>query len=112
MKKTTITFIFSALLIFSQGISAKEKGYEYMGRGMMGQGYMGAGMGPGMMGAGGMCPYSSMENVKTNITETSDGVTVTYTAKDKKDVARLQKMAKMQKLSQELNEEEEQTKTK
>ena len=69
-------------------------------------------MGQGMMGAGGMCPYTSMENVKTNITETSDGVTVTYTAKDKKDIARLQKIAKMSKLSQEIYEEEEQTKTK
>ena len=107
MKTATITFLFSALLLLSQGISARESRYDYMGRGMMG-----AGMGPGMMGAGGMCPYTAMENVKTNITETSDGVTVTYTAKDKKDIARLQKIAKMQKLSQEIYDEEEQTKTK
>lgn len=106
MKTGTITFIFSTLLIFSQGLFAKEADYEYMGRGMMGSGRM---MGSGGMGIG-MCPYSSLENVKTNVTETSDGVTITYTAKDKKDVARIQKIAKMNKLSQELEEEEAQKK--
>ena len=111
-------FLFSLAVIFSQNISAKEKASENMGNGMMGQGIMdqenmGRGMmGRNMMGQGmmGMCNSSAFENVKTNITETSDGVTIAYTAKDKKDIARIQKIAKLNKLSQELNEEEVQNK--
>jgi hypothetical protein len=71
------------------------------------KGRMAGNMGSGMMG---MCPNNSLENVKTNITETADGVTITYSAKDKKDIIRLQKMAKMHKLAEELNEEETQIK--
>lgn len=93
---------------FSQSIFADDKNSEYVGRGMMGRGYYGR----GMMGAGMMdgCPYATSENVKMNVTETADGVTIHYSAKDKKDITRIQKMAKMSKLSQEINEEEVQKK--
>lgn len=70
------------------------------------------GYGPGMMGAGmmggphmGFCPMSNLDNVQMNIVETKDGVTVTYTAKDKKDIQRLQKMAQIMKLTQEMETE-------
>ena len=89
------SFILVAVIVFSQNIYAKEKNSVFMGAGMAGHGMMG------------MCsPLSSIDNIKTNITETSDGVTITYTAKNKKDISRIQKIAKMNKLSQELNEEE------
>ena len=99
----SVILISVLLIIFSQNIYAKGNESEYMGRRMMGSGMMGS----GMMG---MCSPGSLENVKTNINETRDGFTVTYTAKDKKDIARLQKIAKINKLSQEINEEEAENK--
>ena len=59
------------MIFISQKISVKEKESE-IGHGMIG-----------------MCSSGLFENVKTNIIETSDGVTITYTAKNKKDIARL-----------------------
>lgn len=97
--------LFSSTLVFAQSSFAKDKPVEkpgMMGQGMMGQGMMGHGMG--------MCPLSSMEDVKMTVTETSDGVTISYSAKDKKDVSRLQKIAKISQLTQELKEEEQKEK--
>lgn len=72
----------------------------------------GAGMGPGMMGQPGMgmCPMSMMDDVKVSVTETKEGATITYTAKDKKDILRIQKMAQIMKLSQELEAEDKEKK--
>jgi hypothetical protein len=67
-------------------------------------------MGPSMMGTrggmAGMCPMSMLDNVKVTVSEVKDGVTLTYTAKDKKDIVRIQKMAQIMKLSQDLEEED------
>lgn len=98
-----LVFALSAIALFPQNISARENNMHHMGSEMMGKRMMGN----HMMG---MCPSFGGENVKTNITETSDGVTITYSAKNKKDIARLQKLAKINKLSQELDEEEGQNK--
>lgn len=86
--------LISSALIFSPNSFANDRMMEYKNPGMMGQGMMG------------MCHLATSENVKMNITETSEGFTVTYSAKDKKEIFRLQKMAKIAKLSQELKEEE------
>jgi hypothetical protein len=92
--------LFSLTVIMSQSLYSKENIQRGMGRGMM--------EGNGMVGHGmmGMCSSNMLENVKTNITETADGVTITYSSKDKKEVVRLQKMAKIHKLAEELNEDE------
>lgn len=56
-------------IIFSQNSFANDKNSENIGSGMMGSGMMG------------MCPSSSLENVKTSVIQASDGATITYTAK-------------------------------
>lgn len=88
------------IVLFSQNSFSKDKKTEYMGHGMMGQGRS-------MMG---MCSGTEMKNITMTTADTTDGVTITYSAKDKKDVVRLQKMAQMHKLAQELKEDEPQTK--
>jgi hypothetical protein len=88
-KKIIGVVLFSLTVMMSQSLYSKENIQRGMGHGMMG-----------------MCSSNMLENVKTNITETADGVMITYSSKDKKEVVRLQKMAQMHKLAEELNEDE------
>lgn len=91
----------SALVItamLSVSATAKETEPSWWGRH-----HMGSMMGPGMMGGYGLCPMSMLDEVRATITETKDGVTITYSAKDKQDIDRIHKMAQIMKLSQELD---------
>jgi hypothetical protein len=92
-KKIIGVVLFSLTVIMSQSLYSKENIQRGMGHGMMG-----------------MCSSNMLENVKTNITDTPDGVTITYSSKDKKEDMRLQKMAQMHKLAEELNEADKEKK--
>lgn len=111
---TSLRFVtvLACTLFLSVSGFAKEKedegtwqGQRHMGPMMMGLGMMGT----NMMGRNGMgmCPLPLLEDVKVTYAETKDGMTIIYTAKDKKDIERIRKMAQIMRLSQELDEESE-----
>lgn len=73
-----------------------------MGRGMMGMQAGRTGMQPGMMG---MCPMM-VPDVKVEVKSIANGAVITITSRDDKAARRIQIMAEMMRLMQELRSEQ------